>query len=222
MYRNNKKIIMSKLFPLPPNKNYDNLMIDDDAVTYITTPSNSELITAIIDSHIPEYIFRSDISLLDGTACVGGDSIAFGKIFGTVISVEIDQSRYEMLTNNLFEYELFNVVPINMDCLEIYQKLNFIDIMYFDPPWGGKKYRHQNNLRLTIGDIYVDELVDNIFTPNKIRSDVKMVVLKLPKNYDLLYLYNKIKHHKLDIFMYELNKMIIIVIKKTNAWKKLN
>src|SRR5579872_6776333 len=121
MYNNRKKIIFSKLFPLPPNKSYHNLMIDDDSVSYITTPINSILITSIIDSHIPDHIPRSEITIFDGTACVGGDSISFGKTFGSVIAAEIDESRYHMLVNNLLEYELCNVVPVNTDCIKLYK-----------------------------------------------------------------------------------------------------
>lgn len=218
-----KKIIFNKLFPLPPSKNYHNLMIDDAAVSYITTPSNSELITAIIDSHIPNHIMRSDITVFDGTACVGGDTITFGRIFGTVIAAEIDETRYRMLTNNLLEFELYNVVPINSDCIKLYKRINFIDIMYFDPPWGGRHYKSENNLRLMIGDIYIDELVDNIFDDtDQLQSNVQLVVLKLPKNYDLKILYDKIKHHSVIIYLYELHKINIAVIKKNNAWNNFN
>lgn len=212
---NNKKILYNKLFPLPPHKNYNNLMIDDDAVSYITTPINSDLITSIIDSHIDDNIPRSEINIFDGTACVGGDSISFGKSFGSVVASEIDEERYHMLVNNLLEYELYNVVPINMDCTKLYKRLNFIDIMYFDPPWGGKQYKNGSNLRLMIGSIYIDELVNSIFDENnKNCSNVKIVALKLPKNYDLKSLYEKTIHLNVTIYLYELQKMCIIIIKK--------
>src|SRR5258708_33705089 len=135
-----KKIIIEKLFPCPPSNNYNNLMIDDESVSYITTPMNSEIIAEIISSLLPGNISSSDMTILDGTACVGGDTISFGKIFGTVIASEIEASRYKMLVNNLKEFELTNVVPVNDDCLKLYKRLNFVDIMYFDPPWGGGKY----------------------------------------------------------------------------------
>ncbi|VBB18012.1 putative RNA methylase [Yasminevirus sp. GU-2018] len=217
---NHKRVMYNKLFPLPPSKSYNNLMIDDEAVSFITTPANSETITAIIDSHIPDYVMRSDITILDGTACVGGDSIAFGKNFGSVIASEIDEKRHYMLTNNLKEYELYNVVPVNTDCLKILKRVNFINIMYFDPPWGGKQYKEGTNLRLSIGDFYVDELIDIVFDETKQpRSDVQMVVLKLPKNYDLYTLYNNTKHRDITLYLYDLPKMYVVVAKKNNAWK---
>jgi len=210
-------------------------MIDDESVSYITTPVNSDLITAIIDSHIPDNISRSDINVFDGTACVGGDSISFGKSFGSVVASEIDETRYHMLVNNLLEYELYNVVPVNTDCIKLYKRLNFIDIMYFDPPWGGKQYKNGNNLRLSIGSMYIDELVNDIFndkqkynvafseektSPLSFKEDnrVKLVALKLPKNYDLKSLYDNTDQHNLTLYLYELHKMYIVIIIKNNAW----
>lgn len=220
---------MNKLFPCPPSKNFNNLMIDDESVSYITTPMNSEIIAAIIESLIPKAISRSDVTILDGTACVGGDSISFGKMFGTVVASEIEEHRYNMLVNNLREFELYNVVPVNEDCLKVFRRLNFVDIMYFDPPWGGKSYKNESQMRLSIGDLYIDELVNLVFNKDSensavtsqlsdrgIRSDVKMIVLKLPKNYDLMGLYEMTKSSKLTMLMYELNKMLIVVFKRND------
>lgn len=217
-----KKIIIEKLFPCPPSNNYNNLMIDDESVSYITTPMNSEIIAEIISSLLPHNISSSDMTIMDGTACVGGDTISFGKIFGTVIASEIETNRYKMLVNNLKEFELTNVVPVNDDCLKLYRRLNFVDIMYFDPPWGGTKYKNQCDIRLSIGDIYIDELVNIIFNKDSrdvngtVRSNVKMVVLKLPKNYDLLTLYQITKHNDVSMLLYELNKMLIVVFKRND------
>ena len=224
MFHNYKKIQMNKLFSCPPCKHYNNLMIDDKSVSYITTPQTSNIIALIIDSLIPKTILRSNLTILDGTACVGGDSITFGKIFGAVVASEIKKHRYDMLVNNLREYELYNVVPVNEDCLKVCRRLNFIDIMYFDPPWGGEGYKNKNNIRLSIGDLYIDELVNLVFNKNPdnpidasqpsntwTMSDVKMVVLKIPKNYNLKELYEMTKSSKLNMLMYELNKMLIVV-----------
>lgn len=227
---NNRKIILNKLFPLPPNESFHKLMIDDESVSYITTPINSDMIVAIIDFHIPDHIQRFDLTVLDGTACVGGDSITFGKTFGTVISSEIDLGRYRMLKNNLLEYELYNVVPVNSDCLKILERINFIDIAYFDPPWGGRQYKYKTDLRLSIGDFYIDELVNYVFNStsknihniNTCKSDIQMIVLKLPKNYDLKTLHDNTKHLNITMYLYELLKMHVVVIKKNNAWKHFN
>jgi hypothetical protein len=190
-------------------------MIDQDSVSYITSPLNSDIITTIIESHIPENIFPEDLCLFDATACVGGDTITFAKIFGTVIAAEIRKDRCDMLINNLNEFELYNVIPVNEDCLKIYEKINFIDIMYFDPPWGGRNYKDEKELKLSIGTVNIEDIINNIFIGH-IRSDVKIVALKLPKNYNLLDLYEKTKRDDVTIYLYELQKMLIVIYKKNN------
>ena len=210
---NNKKLILNKLFPCPPNNNYDNLMIDAESVSYITTPYNSEIIVGIIDSLIPKNVLRNDITILDGTACVGGDSISFGKMFGNVISSEINIKRYKMLMNNLNVFQLFNFITVNDYFINIIKRINNIDIVYLDPPWGGKNYKYQNNLRLQISNIYIDDLINMIFEKNTI----KMIVLKLPKNYDFYNLYKLTKKPDITIIMYELYKMMIIVFTKYDS-----
>ncbi len=210
-----KKIIINKLFSCPPSKNYNNLMIDMESVSYISTPIISEIICSIIETHIPMQISNNDVTIFDATACVGGDTITFANTFGTVIAIEKDKKRYEMLINNLKEFELFNVVAINDDCLKIYKKINFIDIIYIDPPWGGHDYKYKKNLRLSIGEKYIDEIVNDVF--NEVtRSNIKMIVLKLPKNYNLYEMYNNTKTKNATIYMYELTKMNVIVYKKND------
>lgn len=213
---NYKKILKDKVFPLPPSKTYNNLMIDNETLTYITTPYNSLIITSIINDHIPEHISRSEITILDGTACIGGDSISFGKIFGKVIATEIDEHRCKMLVNNLSVYNLNNVIPINDDYLKIYKTIDSLNIIYFDPPWGGSSYKNYSKLRLTIGTLYIDEIVINILNENL--NNIKLIVLKLPKNYDLQSLYEKIKNKDITMYLYELKKMNVIVIEKNNSW----
>ena len=77
----NKFIILNKLFPRPPDNHYENLMIDYESVSYITTPTTTDLIIAIIESHLPFDVCKEELTIFDGTACVGGDTIAFGKHF---------------------------------------------------------------------------------------------------------------------------------------------
>ena len=210
-----KKIYLDKLFPCPPSRNYNNLMIDTEAVSYITTPQNSDTIIGIIESQLPDDVFIFDLSILDGTACVGGDSIGFGKVFQSVVAIEADKTKYEMLVNNINVFKLYNVIPTNDNTLNIYRNINFVDIMYFDPPWGGKSYKDETKLKLTIGDKYIDEIVNDIFNGNT-RSDIKMVLFKLPKNYDVRELYERTKNDKLTIYMYDMEKMLIILYKRND------
>ena len=204
-----KKIFMNKLFPRPPSFNYNNLQIDRDSITYITPPYYASIITNIINTLIPSNVMRNDITIMDCTACVGGDTISFGKTFGTVIAIEIIKERYDMLVHNIKEFKLYNVIPINDNSIDILKKINFIDIIYFDPPWGGKSYKDGIDIRLKLGDLFIDEIINIIF--NEIISNVKIVVVKLPINYNLKELYDNTKNNDITILLYELDKMNIVV-----------
>jgi predicted RNA methylase len=210
---NNKIIYLDKLFPRPPTDNYNDIHVDIECITYITNYKTSEIIISIILSLLPENIYLYDLNILDGTACIGGDTIAFGNVFNSVISVEIDKRRYDILSHNLNVYNLYNVFPINDDITKIYKRLENIDIMYFDPPWGGRNYKKNNNIRLTIGKLYIDELVNTIFD-GSIKSNVKYVILKLPNNYNIKELYYNTKKNNVKMLMYNLKKMLIVVYVK--------
>jgi folate-dependent phosphoribosylglycinamide formyltransferase PurN len=119
------------------------------------------------------------------------------------------------LNGNLFAHFNYN----NEKMLDIKPNTIFID-----PPWGGICYRKNDLLKLTLSDVPIEELVFNIF--NKFRTinispldsySNRLVVLKLPKNYDIENFYHYIKKNIEDknyiivMYVYILNKMFILV-----------
>ena len=216
--RTNRGIDYTKLFLEPPNK-YDikRLMIDRESISYITTPHNAITIGWIIRSNLGSEDSPQDITIFDGTSGVGGDTIVFGRGFGKVIGCELDEKRFKMLQNNVGIYELPNVVVVNEDCLKLVFDLNYLDIVYMDPPWGGKSYKKEDSLTLSIGDRSIESIVVDLLdsTKSKSANRLKQIVFKLPKNYDLRYLYDNTRNTARDttILMYELEKMLIIVFK---------
>ena len=201
-------MILKRIFPYLSNNNYNNLQINDETLTYITTYKISQLITDIIISNIPFNINLKNIIIFDMTACIGGDSITFSKNFGNVISCEDNTIFYNMLINNLNVYDVKNIITHNEDSLLIYKNYSNIDILYIDPPWGGKDYKKQKKLRLKINEKYVDEIVNDCFSQE---TKIKLIVLKLPKNYDLYELYQLTEYNKINIYLYRLDKMNIII-----------
>jgi 16S rRNA G966 N2-methylase RsmD len=201
-------MILKRIFPYLSNNNYNNLQINDEALTYITTHKISQLITDIIISNIPFNINLKNITIFDMTACVGGDSITFSKNFGNVISCEDNTIFYNMLINNLNVYDVKNIITHNEDSLLIYKNYSNIDILYIDPPWGGKDYKKQKKLRLKINEKYIDEIINDCFSQ---KTTIKLIVLKLPKNYDLYELYQLTEYNKINIYLYRLDKMNIII-----------
>lgn len=225
--RTPRSIDYTKLFLEPPEKNYKRLQIDRESISYITTPHNAITISWILRSNLTSDINSdtnfskdgtnsvdlSNITVFDGTSGVGGDTIVFGHAFGNVIGCEMDQNRFKMLQNNVNVYDLNNVTVVNDDCLKLVFDLNYLDVVYLDPPWGGKDYKKEECLTLTMGDKSIESIINDLMDPEKSRSNLKLIVLKLPKNYDIKYLYYSTKHDNTTLLMYELEKMLIMVYK---------
>ena len=89
-----------------------------------------------------------------------------------------------------------------MVCLAIFKELKQ-DVIYLDPPWGGPEYKHKKTIKIKLGETRLEELCDNIIQ-NKL---CKLLVLKLPFNYDL----NELKFYNLTMSV--LGKIIVIIIK---------
>jgi len=205
-----RKIIMAKLFPKLNSVILNNLQIDEESVSYITPYLDAHKITEILIKHITKYKIKDATTIVDCTGGVGGDTIAFCSVFGRVVSIELDSKRYEMLTHNLKTYGFSNYDLINGDSLLIVPKLSSVDIIYVDPPWGGREYKTKQILRLEFGTISVEQFVLNCFNKELSVSCPKIVALKLPKNYDLKYLYEMLSMY--EIYLYELKKINIILI----------
>jgi 16S rRNA G966 N2-methylase RsmD len=222
---NDSDVKYERLFPVFENKSIlEKLKIDRDSIHYISTPNNAKKIANIIGSYFKKSC--KDITIVDATAGVGGDTIAFSKKFGKVISIEIDNIRYEHLNNNIEVYGFKNVSTINANSNDIIPKLSNIDIIYIDPPWGGSNYKNNTNLKLKMAEIELENLILDYFSPIVMLSQPKMIALKLPKNYDIKYLFNKLNNSDFDnetfiesdkfkIHLHSLNKMIILIIEKT-------
>jgi hypothetical protein len=111
-------------------------------------------------------------------------------------------------------------------------------VIFIDPPWGGADYKNSDTLTLKLGDITIEDLINNIinkfsnYYENLLESIIepsertkiilnnynnKLIVLKLPKNYDIEYFYTylksiNVKHYNVKTYLYILNKMLIIIV----------
>jgi 16S rRNA G966 N2-methylase RsmD len=211
------KIYKHKLFPKPQSNSYDELQIDMESISYITTPRYAKQICDIIcDTMKSIDMDVSESTILDCTSGVGGDIISFGNVFKHVIAYELDEKRFGMMSNNVNVYNLSNVTTINDNCFDSMYNVNFADVVYIDPPWGGKNYKNKENLILSMTDSNgVDyrmcDIVNNIFASN---MNVSVIVMKLPNNYNLKNLYMNTKDIITSMTLYELRKMKVIVILK--------
>jgi 16S rRNA G966 N2-methylase RsmD len=215
-----KKIIYyDKLFPVYDNKEVLNkLKIDNESVSYISSPIYAEKITKIIINHCK----TNKLIISDCTAGCGGDSISFLNKFKKVYSFERNLIRYYNLLNNIKQYKLTKKSHIYCsNFTKILQEIEDHDVIYIDPPWGGKDYYKTKQLRLNINDTSLETYILDFIEDNKTKKVPNLIVLKLPCNYDLKYFYDNLKKFG-KIYFYNLNKMLIIVIEINKDFYKLS
>lgn len=206
-----KKTIM-RLFPyLEDKEKVSRIQIDEDSIYYISLREFADFVSNKIIEYLPLFDFKKEnIFITDSTAGVGGNTISFAKNFKHVTAIEIEKRRSEYLKNNLAVYSLDNVTIINDDCLNVMRKIECQDVIFVDPPWGGKDYKKSKSLRLKISDKGLEDICNELFDENIMTCIPKILVLKLPKNYDIEYFYRTLT--KKNIYCYETEKMIILIV----------
>ncbi len=186
---NNKTL--KKIFPEPPDNNYNGLNYDIEGLWSITHPKEAEYIS----NKIKDIMETTNISILDMTTGCGGNMISFLKIFKHVTGVEINKERFEILKKNLNKYDYHNYSIINDDCINVINISNNIyDVYFIDPPWGGPEYKKLDNIQLYLSNIKLEDVI-NMIPKNK------LIILKIPFNATLNininiifeYKYNNVK-----------------------------
>lgn len=168
---NNKTL--KKIFPEPPNNNYNGLNYDIEGLWSITHPKEAD--------HISKKIIfltgRTDLNILDMTSGCGGNMISFLKYFKNVTGIEINKDRYEILKNNLNKYNYYNYSILNDDCINIINsnEINNYDVYFLDPPWGGPEYKNFDSIQLYMSNIKIENVI-NMLPKNK------LIILKIPFN----------------------------------------
>jgi hypothetical protein len=177
--------------------NNDKILIDEVGKYSISLPEKSKVITNLIS----KYIKTTDIIITDAMSCIGGDTLTFTKTFQKVNAVEMDKTRFEYLKHNMSIFNVTNIEFYNDDYLKLYKTLKQ-DVIYIDPPWGGPEYKQKKSIKIKIGETRLEELCDDIIQ----KKLCKLLVLKLPYNYDL----SELKFY--DLKMVVLNKILVITI----------
>lgn len=120
--------------------------------------------------------------ITDGTACVGGDTMAFAAEFAHVVAVEVDAGRAGMLDANV-EAAGFRgkVTTLCADYCNVYGSLEQ-DIVYLDAPWGGPDYWRADKLDLFLQ--HYEEKVPLVEICSRVWPRTQTVALKVPVNFD--------------------------------------
>jgi predicted RNA methylase len=157
-----------------------------------------------------EYINKNNLdkynlTITDATANMGGDVMAFTNYFNKVNAVEIENIHCQVLGNNLKNYKVLDKVKIFCDdYLKIYKDIKQ-DIVYFDPPWGGKDYKKKDKIDLFLSKINIIDIVKELLDDNI------YVALKVPIKYNIKPLIKVAKSHKI-YKLYKKNGKIIFYL----------
>jgi 16S rRNA G966 N2-methylase RsmD len=167
---------LKKIFPEPPNYNYNGLKYDIEGLWSITHPKEAEYIS----QKIIDILKTTNLNILDMTAGCGGNMISFLKYFKHVTGIEINKDRYDMLKNNLNKYNYNNYSLLNDDCINYINNnyinnINDYDVFFIDPPWGGPEYKKLDSIELYMSNIKIEDII-NILPKNK------LIILKMPFN----------------------------------------
>jgi predicted RNA methylase len=147
----------------------------------------------------------SSMTITDATACIGGDTLNFASNFLHVHSIEINPENFEVLTNNVEVYGFLNITMHHGDSVKLFNWNT--NILYIDPPWGGKDYKKHKQLDLFLSGKRLDCWLEEILSR---KNRPEFVILKLPANYNftrLNFLIN-VDH----IRPYQIRSYVLVVI----------
>ena len=176
---------------------YNKLLFTEESIYSSSKIEGSKLLKNIIS----ENFSNKDITITDGTANIGTDSIFLSNYFNKINSVEISNINYNALANNVNVFEKTNIYTILGDIIIVIENL-VQDVIYIDAPWGGRDYKKNDKMKLFLGNL---EILDFY---KKFRNKAKVFIFKVPYNYDLDYLKTYIN-----------NKIIIYPFKKESKIK---
>lgn len=186
-----------------PNINKNDLKVSRVGEYSMTPPKDAKKICKIIKKY-----FNKNIIITDATANNGGNTIAFGLDFKNVNAVEINKNEYDILLNNINVYELKNIITYNSDYLNVIDKLEQ-DVVFIDPPWGGKDYKKEINLQLYLSNKTLFDVFDLL------KNNCKAIICKVPFNYCFNKLFEKYKNSK-KIHIYKFKKYVIFILLDKN------
>jgi 16S rRNA G966 N2-methylase RsmD len=193
---------VGRLFPIEKNVDINQIKCDDESLDYVTLREAAEKTSQIILSHTGG---NRCLLITDATACVGGNTLSFCKEFALVRAIELNPSRAEDLANNIGQYGFHNCTVEQGDCTKLLFNREQ-DVVYIDPPWGGIGYKNKDSIRIELSGTSLEDLCLRI-----IKTATRIVVLKLPVNYDFQYLWEKLGNVT-RLYRYDFNKMYIVVV----------
>lgn len=198
-----KKKITKHFFPREKEVDMNKIRMTKESLYSTTPPEEAEKITQIIIKYMDKSPLNS--VLTDGTSNVGGNVLNFSKHFKTVNAVEMDNTTFNALRNNMNVYKRNNINFYNNDYTKVMNELKQ-DVIFMDPPWGGPSYKLHKHLNLYLSNISIGTIV------GQLKDKAHLIAVKVPLNFN----YNAfIKEAELNnIYVYKIRKYALIIVKQ--------
>jgi hypothetical protein len=173
--------IVNYFFPDQKGVNKKDLQMFDISIYSITLPKEANIISTTIKKLLNFYnIDKNNITITDGTANVGGNTLSFSSYFTKVNSIEYDNKTYNGLVHNCKNiYKRHNITFYNGDCTKIIPTLTQ-DVIFIDPPWNGLFYKAYDKLHLYLGNKDIFDIVSDWYNT----TQAKLYCIKCPFNFD--------------------------------------
>ncbi len=171
--------VIRKVFPGLNCKDMNKLKYDNEGLWSITHPESADVLSNKIK--VFEKTGIKINTIFDATAGLGGNTLSFANNFKKVISCELDKDRFDMLEINISNYNYQNITIYNDDSIKLLNNLSEeIDAIFFDPPWGGPTYKYEDCVEISLSNMSLDNICLLI---NK-ETNIKLIIFKLPYNYN--------------------------------------
>lgn len=170
------------------------LMLTDKGVYSISKPIDANWIMDCVKRSIENGTKIGDMVITDSTAGLGGNTISFAKKFKAVNGVEINDIHFFVLRNNIEVLDLGNVNLVKDNYLNQLDKLKE-DVVFIDPPWGGKKYHYIKYFNIRLGKIPIAKVINRLHD-----KGTKYVVLKCPYNTNVTDILRNSEYDNCNVF----------------------
>jgi predicted RNA methylase len=167
---------MDDLFPRKEGIDLNKLQTTEEGLYSITRRRDGYRIIKTIQFAIQGL---HELIVTDATGCIGGDTLNLALVAKQVHSIEMNEANFKALQNNVEVYGLTNVQLHFGDSTKIFDWDT--DILYIDPPWGGKDYKQHKILDLYMTDKRLDIWLEELLIRKRRPS---YIILKLPANYN--------------------------------------
>ena len=181
---------LSQLFPA------GNFRLTNVSLFSIAPPDHAKITVDILKKYYTSKQLKTK-TYVDGTSNVGGNIFPVAKLVKKMICVEIDKLTSEILEHNLrtfYTQKNFKKIQVlNEDFTKFNFKKHNPDILFIDPPWGGKKYKQLKDKEMYLSGVPMSKLLMDQWA---VIAD--LIILRVPMAYPThrLISVNKIRNFR--------------------------